>query len=247
MVPGWLVDLARYVGAFLAFGLAAVFSGVALVPCWYLFGAIDDSLGRVWAVAATPLLYGVWGWGLALCIVLYKRLIFYKVRAGEFPLFSAPVIKWGTTGYLATFINRTFLKSFQGTPLLNWYLRGMGATIGHRVSINTVDVYDWDLITIEDDVTIGGEAVIVGHMFESGRIKHAPVRIGTRALVGTRSTIMPGCVLEEQAVVGASSLLPKHTTVPRGEIWAGTPARFIRARGAADADRSGVATGSAES
>jgi non-ribosomal peptide synthetase-like protein len=240
-MPGWFVDLGRYVGALLVFGLAATFSALALVPCVGFFELIDGRYGRLAAICSVPFLYGVWGWGVCLCIILYKRLIFYTAREGEFSLFSPPVIQWGTVGYLAVFINGVFLKHWKGSPFLNWYLRLMGAKIGKRVSINTTEVYDWDLITIDDDAILGGNAVVIGHLLESGKIKLRPVHIGKKCLIGTNTTIMPGTVLEDLAVIGASSTLTKGARVNTNSIWAGTPARFIRTRGAEDKQDDGVA------
>jgi acetyltransferase-like isoleucine patch superfamily enzyme len=229
-MPGWFIDVGRYVGGLLVFALAATFSGLALVPAYLLFQLITAHAGQLWAVASVPLLYGVWGWCLCLCIILYKRLTFYTVREGSFELFSFPIIKWGTTAYLALFANRVFLFLWRGSPYLNWYLRGMGATIGRRVNVNTTEVYDWDLITIDDDVMLGGDSTVLAHLFEGGRMRHAPVHIGKGALVGADATVMPGAVIEEGGVLGASSTLTKNARVPARQIWGGQPARFLRDR-----------------
>ena len=239
-MPAWLVDAGRWVGGLLVFGMCAVLSGAALLPCWFAFVWIQYWTSTMWAVASIPLLYGVWGWSYALLCVAYKRLIFYRPREGEYPLFSWPTVGWATTGQLTNWANILFLQHWKGTPWLNLYLRLMGAKIGHRVSINTIHIYEWDLVTIEDDAILGGDCVVQGHIVEGGRMKMRPVRIGKKALVGTGAKVMPGCVVEELGILAAGSIMKKGSTVPKNEIWGGTPPKLIRARGEKDAQDDGI-------
>jgi hypothetical protein len=54
-------------------------------------------------------------------------------RPGEWPLFSAPVVGWGTTGALHNFANTVFLVHWRGTAMVNLYFRGIGVKLGKRV------------------------------------------------------------------------------------------------------------------
>jgi carbonic anhydrase/acetyltransferase-like protein (isoleucine patch superfamily) len=42
------------------------------------------------------------------------------------------------------------------------------------------------------------------------------------------STLLDGSVVESDAMLAAGSLLIARTRVPRGQLWAGRPARFLR-------------------
>jgi acetyltransferase-like isoleucine patch superfamily enzyme len=242
-MPGWFVDLGRYVGGIVVFSLCALFSGIALIPCYFLFLAIEERTSTMWAVASVPFLYGIWGWTFLLLTVLYKRVIFYKPKQGEWPLFSWSVVGWGTTGALQNFSNAIFLVHWRGTAMLNLYFRAMGVKVGKRVSINTIDIYDWDLITLEDDCMLGGGCVLLGHLLEHGKIKMRPVVIGKKALVGTAARVMPGCVVEELGVLGAGAIMKKDSRVDANSIFGGVPARLIRMRGDKDVQDDGVARG----
>ena len=151
-MPAWFVDFGRVVGGLLVFGLCAAFSSVALVPCYWLFQAIEQHSNMMWSVLSVPFLYGVWGWTYCLCCVIYKWLVFYHPKEGEWALFSWSVVGWATTGAVTNFANEMFLKHWKGTPMLNIWYRALGAKIGKRVSINSVRIFDWNLITIDDDV-----------------------------------------------------------------------------------------------
>jgi non-ribosomal peptide synthetase-like protein len=239
-MPAWFVDFGRYAGGVLVFAMCAAFSAVALIPCYYLFLAIQEHTSTFWAVLSTPFLYGVWGWSYCALCVAYKWLIFYRPREGEWPLFSWPTVGWGTTGALTNWANILFLQHWKGTPFLNLYLRAMGTRVGKRVSINTVMIYDWDLLTIEDDTILGGDCVVQGHIVEHGKMKMKPVRIGKKALVGTGAKVMPGCTLGELSVLAAGSIMKKQSDIPANEIWGGTPPKLIRARGEKDVQDDGI-------
>ena len=49
-----------------------------------------------------------------------------------------------------------------------------------------------------------------------------------RAFVGLSTTIMNGCVVEGDAMLGAGALLTPGKRIEARQLWAGTPARFVR-------------------
>eukprot|EP01041_Mallomonas_annulata_P011828 gene11828-24800_t len=51
-------------------------------------------------------------------------------------------------------INLYALKPFTGTPFLNWYLRQLGADIGHRSYLYSLECDHWCLVNIGDDACI---------------------------------------------------------------------------------------------
>lgn len=55
-----------------------------------------------------------------------------------------------------------------------------------------------------------------------------PIRIEDGAWIGARSSVGPGTVIGESAVVGLGAVVTRN--VPAGEIHAGNPATFIRHR-----------------
>ncbi|MDP2339684.1 MAG: DapH/DapD/GlmU-related protein [Deltaproteobacteria bacterium] len=229
---GLLLDLGRIVGGLVVFGLCALFAAVGLAPCYHLFVAIQDNFSTFWAVVSTPFLYLVWGTTYCACCVVFKWLMFYHPKPGEWKLFSWSVVGWGLTGATTNFANEMFLKHFKGTPMLNIWFTLLGAKIGKRVSINSVLIFDWNLITIEDDVVVGGDAVLMAHSLEGGQMRMRPVRLGKKSMIGGNAKVMPGCVLGEGAVLGASSLLTKGIEIPAGHMWGGIPAKFLKDRNA---------------
>ena len=58
--------------------------------------------------------------------------------------------------------------------------------------------------------------------------QNAPGYAQDCAVVGMGATVMDGAVVEAGAIVGAGALVPPGATIPANQIWAGSPAKFIR-------------------
>ena len=72
------------------------------------------------------------------------------------------------------------------------------------------------------DTTIGHLALVHGCRIEDG------------GFVGMKACVSDGAVVERDAMLAAGALLAPGKRVPSGELWAGTPARFMRALSAAE-------------
>ena len=65
--------------------------------------------------------------------------------------------------------------------------------------------------------------VTVGH----GAILHA-CTIEDEVLIGMGAKILDGAVVKQGAIVAAGSVVTPGTEVPAGQVWMGTPARYMR-------------------
>jgi len=75
----------------------------------------------------------------------------------------------------------------------------------------------------------GGVPTVIGNevIIEHGVILHA-CTIEDGAKVESGSLIADGAVVGKNAIVGAGSLVPPGKRIPSGELWAGSPAQFVR-------------------
>ncbi|HVI87578.1 MAG TPA: gamma carbonic anhydrase family protein [Dongiaceae bacterium] len=71
--------------------------------------------------------------------------------------------------------------------------------------------------TIGDDITIGHMALLHACTLEDG------------CFIGMKACVMDGVVVESGAMVAAGALVTPGKRVKRGELWAGSPAKFMRA------------------
>lgn len=71
-------------------------------------------------------------------------------------------------------------------------------------------------LLIGDDVTVGHQALLHGCC------------IGSRVLIGMRSTVMDGAVIEDEVVLAAGSLVPPGKRLESGYLYIGSPAKKAR-------------------
>jgi acetyltransferase-like isoleucine patch superfamily enzyme len=107
-----------------------------------------------------------------------------------------------------------------------------GAKIGKHVSIGLAVVFDIfypHLITIEENVVVGYNSVLLCHDFTVHEARIGPVVIKRDVMVGANSTILAGVTIGEGAEVSAMSLV--NTDIPPGVLAGGIPVRVLRAPG----------------
>lgn len=226
-----LFELGNLVGSVAL--MVAVFSlmGLAALPGGLLVVEVHARYGLVAALLSLP--FGYAAFGVALCglTVVVKRAL-GSLRPGDYPLVSIQGARWAVPARLVDVCHRLFVHFFTGTPLVSLWFALLGAKVGRRAMINTLDLSDWDLLQIGDDAILGAGSVVIAHVAEQGRLRLAPVVIGAGATVGRDAIVLPGAKLGEGAVLGAQSLLAKGKAIPNAEVWVGAPAELARRRGA---------------
>lgn len=183
----------------------------------------------IWCLLAFCISYVFYPTTLMLVVVVFKRLFFIKIQEGTYKIGTFGAYLWAFVNSLVTFVRFAGnLELFRVTPLLNLYYKGMGAKIGRDVIINSVIVYDPDLLEIGDNVVIGGDVVLMAHSGEGKYLHIRKVKIGNGASIGQSSTILCGAEIGEGAIVGAMSLVPKDCKIPPGSIYGGVPVRPLK-------------------
>ena len=98
--------------------------------------------------------------------------------------------------------------------------------LGNRVTIKS-GVQLWDSIVIEDEVFIGPNATFTNDKYPRSKLhpkEFLKTIVKRGASVGANSTILPGVVIGEDAMVGAGSVVTKN--VPPRSIVVGNPAKI---------------------
>jgi gamma-carbonic anhydrase len=101
-----------------------------------------------------------------------------------------------------------------------WYgvvLRGDSG--GIRIGVNS-NVQD---NSVMHEGVIVGANITIGHL----ALVHA-CKLEDGSFVGMNATVMDGVVVEEGAMVAAGALVTPGKRIPKGQLWAGAPARFMR-------------------
>ncbi len=102
----------------------------------------------------------------------------------------------------------------------------------HFIKIgNKVNIQDGAVIhcTYLKHPTIIGNNVSIGH----NAIVHG-CTIHDNVLIGMGAIVMDGCVVESNSIIGAGSVVTQNTHVESGFIYAGIPAKKVKALNASD-------------
>lgn len=115
-------------------------------------------------------------------------------------------------------------------PLKNWLYRTfLGMKIGEKTALAFMvmpDIMFPEKIKIGRNSIIGYNTTILAHEYLIDEYRLGPVVIGDEVMIGANSTILPGVVIGDRAVVAAGTVV--HKDVPAGAFVAGNPMRVIR-------------------
>ena len=228
--------LVQSIGTVLLLLYMIILWGLPLVPSLAVFDYLDnftgnDSILLDYLIIAFSLVVAFIFYihGLLIFSGLTQRLLHVRVKGEKrvAPLESWMTIRWAICGQLhrATW---PVLTHVVPSPIANFYYRLAGSKIGKRVQLNTVHLNDPGMVRIDDDVVIGGGAIINGHLVEKGQLILSPIHFKKGCLVGARSTIQPGVVIGEGSVIATNALVGKWKKIPDGEVWGGLPAKCIK-------------------
>ncbi|MDN9009110.1 acyltransferase [Brevibacillus laterosporus] len=112
----------------------------------------------------------------------------------------------------------------------NWMYRTfLGIKVGDQSAVALMvmmDIMYPELITIGRNCVIGYNTTILAHEYLVDEYRLGEVIIGDRVLIGANTTILPGVVIGDNAVVAAGSVV--HRDVPAGAFVGGNPLQTIR-------------------
>src|SRR6266545_4229674 len=153
-----------------------------------------------------------------------KWLVVGKTKATEYPLWSSFV--WRNE-VVDTFVELVaapwFADAAAGTPVLNLWLRTLGAKIGRGVWLETYWLPEADLVELGDGACVNRGCVLQTHLFHDRVMSMHSVTFGRGATLGPHSIVLPAASIGPDATVGPVSLVMRGETVPDGTRWAGNP------------------------
>ncbi|HZT10980.1 MAG TPA: hypothetical protein VFB09_08115 [Actinomycetota bacterium] len=206
----------------------ALVPAVALVQAVHAWSAPFGFWGRAAVRAASlPAAFFTFGFTLLVVVPVYNLLLPTRVKPFRGGYYTIHAIPWALHNALFYVVRYTFLPWVTLTPFGIWFLKAMGMKIGRHSFVNTELISDPSLITLGDDVTLGGSVRIFAHYGGGGNLVIAPVVVGDRATIGIAATIMGDVEIGAGAVVLAHAAVLPGSRIGPGETWGGVPARRI--------------------
>ena len=157
-------------------------------------------------------------------VPIAKWVIIGRTKPGVYPLWGTYYFRVWVVQHLMSLVH---LKLMQGTPVIRFYMRLLGAKIGHDALVSDIDAGALDLVTIGDHASIGGKVIIANTRVVGDKFIIGPVTIGNDVTIGSSS------VIENDVTIGDGTELADLTSIEAGhaipafEAWSGSPARKV--------------------
>jgi hypothetical protein len=208
------------------YGLCILAMGISAAPGIYIVRSIlapvaeyHPFIGSVVLGCAAALGYFIYGLVLIFVVPLFNFLMPFRIKPFRGPYFSLASVPWYFHNAFTYTVRYTFLEFVTPTPLNLLFYRMMGMKIGKGSHINTTNISDPGLIEIGEKVTIGGSAHLMAHYGTKGFLILEPVRIGDKANIGLKATIMGDVVIGAAAQVGPHEVVLPKTRIPAGRKY----------------------------
>ncbi|BDE11234.1 MULTISPECIES: Pls/PosA family non-ribosomal peptide synthetase [Mycobacterium] len=183
------------------------------------FGIGWAALGGGLVLLAAGVLAGV-------VTVAAKWLLVGRIRASEYPLWSSFVWRNELADtFVETVAAPWFARAAAGTPVLNLWLRGLGADIGRGVWCETYWLPEADLVTLGAGSTVNRGCVVQTHLFHDRIMRMDTVVLEPGSTLGPHCVALPAARLGAGASVGPASLVVRGDEVPGSTRWQGNPVR----------------------
>jgi non-ribosomal peptide synthetase-like protein len=223
--PPRRLKLARSLWELCRFVPVAVTGALALCVL-AAFDVLAASIGYLPAALLGGVVMMAAGAAAAGSSVLAKWLLVGRIRPGEHPLWSSFIWRNEVVDTFVEMVSAPwFGRAASGTPALVWWLRGLGATIGHGVWCESYWLPEADLVTLGDGSTVNRGCVVQTHLFHDRIMNIDTVKLAAGSTMGPHGVILPAASLAEGATVGPASLVMRGETVPAASYWMGNPVR----------------------
>ena len=194
--------------------------GVAVLA---VLQALALRFGYGWAALACGVLLlaaGRW-YGSA---VAAKWLVVGRIRAVEYPLWSSFVWRNEVSDtFVETVAGTVVRRAASGTPVMNLWLRALGAKIGRGVWCETYWLPEADLVTLERGSTVNRGCVVQTHLFHDRIMRMDTVVLEDGATLGPHCVALPAARIGGSATVRPASLVMRGDEVPPSTRWQGNP------------------------
>ena len=210
-----------------AFRIAAPHALVIAVGYALVLDAMPLADAGRWGAVALDLAVGgvVFGFATFFLVALFKWITVGRYRQRAVPMWTPFVwLSEAATNMYEGITVPWFLRYLRGTPWLSDAFKLLGAKIGRGTYLDTTDITEFDCVSIGAHSELNAACCPQTHLFEDRVMKIDHVRIGARATLGPRCTVLYGASVADGAQLGPLTLVTKGESIPAGTRWHGLPA-----------------------
>lgn len=106
-----------------------------------------------------------------------------------------------------------------------WYNVTIRGDVNNIIIGARTNIQDGTVVHVSSTTqgTYVGDEVTVGHM----ALLHA-CTVGNRTLIGMGAIVMDEAVVGDECIIAAGAVVTPRKKVPNRQLWAGSPARYVR-------------------
>ncbi|WP_460446098.1 non-ribosomal peptide synthetase, partial [Angustibacter aerolatus] len=164
-----------------------------------------------WLLLLTP-------WGRMAGTVAVARTLLRGLRPGTYPRGGSVHLRLWAAQSVADALGADGLA---GAPWIPVYARALGCRIGKKVDLHSLPPVT-GMLTLGKRASVEPEVDLSGVWVEGDVVHVGRVRVGAGATVRTRTVLLPGARVGQDAEVSAGSAV--GGSVPPDELWSGSPA-----------------------
>lgn len=156
--------------------------------------------------------------------VAAKWILVGRIKAGNHPLWSSFIWRNEVVDTFVEMVSAPwFARAAVGTPAMVWWLRALGAKIGHGTWCESYWLPEADLVSLGESSTVNRGCVIQTHLFHDRVMSIDGVTLEEGATMGPHGVILPAASIGSGGTVGPASLVMRGESVPAGSYWMGNP------------------------
>ncbi|MYW64351.1 amino acid adenylation domain-containing protein [Streptomyces sp. SID8379] len=156
--------------------------------------------------------------------VAAKWLLVGRHRAGQHPLWCDFVWRGELADTFVELVAVPWLaEAVPGTPVLNLWLRGLGARVGRGVWCESHWLPEADLVTLGSAASVNRGCVLQTHLFHDRILRTDTVVLRAGATLGPGGIALPGSEIGARSTLGPASLVMAGESVPADTRWLGNP------------------------
>jgi len=154
--------------------------------------------------------------------VALKWIVLGRTKPGIYPLWGVYYFRWWFASRVAGLVH---IKWLQGTPVMRFYWRLLGAKVGRDVILSDYEAGAIDLIEIGDGSTFGAKTTFANGEALGDRLILGRISIGKDVSAGASVVFGHGCSVGDNAEIADLTTIRPGASIGDAEIWDGSPGR----------------------
>ncbi len=208
----------------LAFLLVLVLPIFLLIPWTIVAFNLYVNNGLLHTMASTIPLAALYTISFCISVAIVKKVFSPNDGATSYPVYSKEYIrKWVVDTMVQ--LSLMTVQPLYATIFLPLWLRMLGAKIGKRAEISTVDHITADLLSVEEGSFVADSASVGPAVVRNGTMHVGKTVVGKRSFVGNSALIPIGTSIGNNCLIGVLSKPPQECAIKtiNDTNWLGSP------------------------